>query len=1199
MTAFAATTSKFRLSASLATVVALACLVAPDVVGSPALGLFLFGGASFVLLGFIGLDLLGAVLPVGRLTARRLRRVAALVMGAPLLLLAVLIFAFQSPAAMPLVLPGGLVFAAIAVFAIDRLAPRLGAPDDPRFWLGTAVAAVQLTAIFLYVHVSEDTFAVVRPGTERLHAVLYFGTWAASLALLLPWGARIASRTGAAAASPWWGAWSGLAAFVGLGAMFADRRFMVGLYPAVHLWLQFVGVLSLDAALSRGLARAQLERWRLAPATVARLQRLGAGALGLVVVAAVGFAVTAFGGFAGDRGFRAQVGETALGPTLLKLARSEARTRGNLRTLDHPLYHDVPAPANDWNIVLISIDALRADALPDPENPDKSAAPRLSGLASTCADFRRTYAPGSRTAIGMGALMLGRYSAHIQWNLWIWDGKLINPKTATAKDIRGLSNGVQYTTIPEIPPEGNLAQRMQAAGLRTMASPWDGYSRFFRKDAGFDPGFEDYTDFNGKSWHEPASPKVLPIALEQIDKHKEKHKDKRFFQWIHLFDPHESDSDRDRYAELVRSMDDAIGSFLDGLEERGLRDKTAIFLVADHGEALGDHRNATHGTSLYEEQVRVPMLMCLPGRNGQVFRQPVSTLDAAATMLSVAGADLTGIDGVNLLPLIDQGTYPAERPVFTELHRYMSSQAERTTDMQAVILGDWKLIRDLKNDTAQLYNLAADPKEEQSVLGGRSDIADDLEDLLDALNAARFKPKPPQPLFAAKPAAFDVTSESVLLWARATLPATLHFEVATNAKFTKMVVETPAVEVTEATDHVLIVDLTDLSPGTRYWYRPILTFEGERLTGDTGAFTTSPAKPKAIKLAWSADLMAEDQPFQIFGALKRERPDVFLMLGDTMYADIPKKKKAKDLKGYRGRHRLVRRDEALQNFLASTATAAVWDDHEIANNAHARTDNIDVARQAFREQWPLRSADPEDVGLYRSFRPAPQVEVFMLDLRSFRDAPKSRSTMLGEAQKEWLITGLKSSTAKTKLVVSSVPMFAPFGEDSWNGFPDERDELRTVLASEPPGSVIVLSGDYHLAWHIVDKESGLNELIAGPLDAWTFEEMLPQHAGDVSKFGGFAHTDGPNFGVLDIAADGSVTARYVDAKGKQKYRVVLSGPPEGSAIEEPKPEPARLVGPKAGRAKADAAKPDSTKPDSTKSTAPVTSSTSAGTAPQR
>ncbi|PCC71237.1 Phosphodiesterase/alkaline phosphatase D [Nannocystis exedens] len=1157
MFSIAQTTSKVRLSASLATAVALACLVAPDGLSSPVLGLFLFGGAAFLVAGFVALDLLGAVLPAGGLTVRRLRRVAALVLSAPLLLLTALILGFQS-SALVVALPAGLVFAVAVVVAVERLAPRLGAPEDPRFWLATAVAAVELVALFLYVHVSEDTFAVVRPGTERLHAVLWFGTWAASLALLLPWGARVASRAGAAPPSRWWTAWSGLAALVGLGFMVADRRFMVGLYPAVHLWLQLVAVLSLDAALSRGLALAQLERRRLAPATIRKLTRAGGLALALVAAAAAGFAVVAFGGYASDRGFRAQVGESTVGTSMMRfLRRGEGRTRGHLKELDHPLYHDVPPPQNDWNILLISVDALRADALPDPDEADKRAAPRLSALGAQCADFRRAYAPGSRTAIGMGALMLGRYSAHIQWDLWMWDGKLINPNKATAADIRGLTNGVQYTTIPQIPPEGNLAQRMKAAGLRTLATPWDGYSRFFRKDAGFDPGFDEYTDFNPMSFREPASPKVLPIALQQLDKAK----GVRFFQWVHLFDPHESGGDRERYAELVQEMDAALGDFLDGLEQRGLRDKTAIFLVADHGEALGDHRNATHGTSLYEEQVRVPMMICLPGRKGQVFRQPVSTLDATATMLALAGGDLTGIDGVNLLPLIEDGTYPAERPVFTELHRYMSNQAQRTTDLQAVINGRWKLIRDLKNDTVQLFDLENDPKEEQSALSSRPDVADDLEDLLDALNADRAKPKPPKPLFAAKPAAFEPGQDSVILWARSTLPASIHFELAKNARF-KDALATTAREVTPEGDHVRVVDVTGLDPGTRYWYRAVLTHEGERLVSDTASFTTAPDKPRNVKLAWSADLLADNAPFQIFGPLKREKPDVFLMLGDTMYADIPKKNKGKDLKTYRARHKLVRRDENLQSFLASTATAAIWDDHEISNNAHRETENLAVARQVFREQWPVRSADPEDVGLYRSFRPAPQVEVFILDVRSFRDLPGRNRTMLGEAQKEWFITSLKSSTARTKIVVTSVPMFAPFGQDSWNAFPDERDELRTVFASEPPGTVFVLSGDYHLAWHLVDQETGIHELIAGPLDAWVFEDMLPQHMTDVAKRGGFAITDGPNYGVLEVKQDGSVVVRYHDVKGKQKYRAVLTGPdevPAPGAAKEPPAAPERAV----------------------------------------
>jgi arylsulfatase A-like enzyme len=1136
-----------RSYGALATFLALLCLVAPDSVGRPALALFLFGGAALGVLPFVLVDLLGARLATGPASASLLRRIATLLLAAPLVLLAARVAGFPELSALSLALPAGLLVAAFAAFAVNRLAARLGAPDDPRFWLAVAVAAGELMALFFYLQLAEGTFAAVRPGAGALHAALYFGTWLASLALLLPWAGRIYSRGGLLTTSRWWVAWTALAALIGVGALYADRRYMVGLYPAAHVWLEYVGVLSLDAALARGLAAAQSGR-QAGPARLAKLlRRLSALALALLMLAAAGFAVVAFGGYAGDRGFRAQVADTAVGPTLLRWTRHvAARAREPQRTIEYPRYHDVPPPQNDWNVILLSVDTLRGDALPDPEDPDKSAAPQLSALASTCVDFRRAYAPGSRTAIGMGALMLGRYSAHIQWDLWIWDGKLIDPKKATAQEINRFSDGVQYTTIPQIPPEGNLAQRLQAAGLRTLATPWDGYSRFFRKGNGFDPGFDEYTDMNSHQWTEPASPEVLALALEQLDSVD----GKRFFQWIHLFDPHESKGDRARYGELVKTMDEAIGEFLDGLEQRGLRDNTVIVLVADHGEALGDHRNQTHGTSLYEEQVRVPMLICLPDRPGKVFRRPVSTLDATATILALAGADLTGIDGVNLLPLIEADTYPAERPVFTELHRYQSRHAERTTDMQAVILDDWKLIRDLKNDTAQLFNLAADPREQASVLADFPDIAADLEDLLEALTAEIAGAKPPPPLFAARPAAFDPSEDSVLLWARTTLPATIHFELSTSPRYTDPIT-TPPTRVDNDQDNVHVAEVTGLSPGTRYWYRAVITHDGQTKNSDSGNFKTAPEVARSVRIAWSADLTVEQAPFKIFNIVKREKPDLFLMLGDTVNADAPVKGAAEGLAGFRQRHWAIRADALLQSFLSSTATAAIWDDREIADNAHRNTEHLDLARQAFREQWPVRSADPDGRGLYRSLRPAPQVEVFMLDLRSFRDPPRSRLTMLGDAQKDWLITALKSSTARTKIVVSSVPLFAGFGDDSWAGFPGEREELRALFASEPPGSVLVLSGDYHLAWHLVDPVTGVHELVAGPLAGDTFDKVQPDRTTTVTSSGRFSLLDTPNFGVLDIAPDGGVTARYFDLKGKEKYRVALATGAEAKADAAP------------------------------------------------
>lgn len=1099
-------------------------------------GLFLFAGAAFGIVGFLLVDVVGAVLPTGTWTAARYRRIAALVVCAPLLVLAALIVGGSSAARAPEVLAMALAVAAGATVAIERVAPRLGAPETARFWLAAVVAGVQLMGLFVYVHVAEGTLMVIRSNSERLHQLLFFGTWVVSLGLVIPWASRIAGRAGAEGRTPW--GWAALSGLSGVVALELDRRQMIGLYPAVHLWLEWIGVLSLDAALGLGLTAAAT-----GTRGGAMLRRLGVAALSLTVIAAAGFVTVALAGLVTDRAFRAAIAETAVGPALLRLARGEAE-RVEQVSIEHERYHDVPPPDNDWNIILISIDALRGDAIPDPDEEDKSRAPRLAELASTCADFRRAYAPGSRTMIGMGALMVGQYSAHIEWEMWLWDGKLIRPDSPEAQAARP---DADYTTTPKIPPGGNLAQRLKAAGLRTMAMPWDSYSKFFRKGAGFEVGFDEYVDVGQFNWREPAASEVFEIALKQIDDAR----GQRFFQWIHLFDPHESKGDRERYAELVREMDAAIGDFLGELKRRKLRDRTALVILADHGEALGEHGNRTHATSLYEEQIHVPLLICLPKRPGKVMRRPVSTLDATATILALAGAELDGIDGVNLLPWIEDGRYPERRPVFTELHRYRSTKGERTIDMQAVIVDDWKLIRDVKADTLRLYDLARDPDETENLLPHEPARAAELEGMLDALVATRPETKPPPPRFSARPAAFEVTDSAALLWTRVSKPARVQFEISTRADFTDSR-RTDPVEVDAERDHVLVADVTGLKPATRYHYRPVLLHEEQRIVGETGTFMTAAREPRAVRIAWGADLMGHEGPFRIFSAIRRQRPDVFLMLGDTMYADIPKENSAKDLKGYRARHWEVRRDKFLQQFLASTATAAIWDDHEIWNNSHSRSKNIDVARRVFQEHWPVRSADSQGKGLYRAIRPAPQVEVFILDLRSYRDPPKARTTMLGDAQKEWLFSSLAASTAKVKVVASSVPLLVPFGDDTWYGFPEERDELVARLAAE---NAIVLSGDFHMAWHLEDPATGLDEFIAGPLGAWTFKQMKPERLPEVEGVGHFVRYDALTFGVLDVSAEGAATVRFFDARGGELYRAEIGAEPkpkqEAAAKESP------------------------------------------------
>jgi len=266
--------------------------------------------------------------------------------------------------------------------------------------------------------------------------------------------------------------------------------------------------------------------------------------------------------------------------------------------------------------------------------------------------------------------------------------------------------------------------------------PWDSFTAFFDQGQGFEEGFDVYADMRSLRWKAPTSSKAVSYALAQLDKHAlRKGKERRFFQWVHLFDTHTANGDAELYWKRVTETDAAIGELLDGLQKRKLLDRTVFVLLADHGEALGEHRATLHGTNLYEEQVRVPLLLCVPGIAPRVYEQPVSTLDAVATLLVLARAKVDGIDGVNLMPLLSSGLYPKRRPVFTELHRYKAHHTRRTSDLRAVRIGDWKLIKDLLRDSSKLYDLAHDPEELDNQVGQHPGVAQELGAVLDAFIA--------------------------------------------------------------------------------------------------------------------------------------------------------------------------------------------------------------------------------------------------------------------------------------------------------------------------------------------------------------------------------------------------------------------------------------------------------------------------------
>ncbi|MDR7486182.1 MAG: alkaline phosphatase D family protein [Armatimonadota bacterium] len=337
------------------------------------------------------------------------------------------------------------------------------------------------------------------------------------------------------------------------------------------------------------------------------------------------------------------------------------------------------------------------------------------------------------------------------------------------------------------------------------------------------------------------------------------------------------------------------------------------------------------------------------------------------------------------------------------------------------------------------------------------------------------------PSFPDGVAAGDVTQDAAVIWTRAPSAGGLRIEYSTDPGFADAQTAGP-VYPDAATDYAVTVELRGLQPGRRYAYR----VRAAHTIGPTGTFVTPPVpdRPASLSLVWGADTYELFRPFHIFEATRSRTPDLFLFLGDTIYADLAPVR-ARTLEQYRQKYRTHRDDPSLQAFLASTATWAVWDDHEVANNFDSTHPRLTIGLQAFIEAWPIRTDAADPRRLYRSVRWG-RAEIFILDTRQYRSPNPSPDgpdkTMLGRTQKQWLLDGLVRSTATVKIIASSVPL-RYHGRDSWEGYTAERDEILRFLRDRRIQPVVFLTGDVHYAAWIRHPE-GPYEAIAGPLGAF-------------------------------------------------------------------------------------------------------------------
>ena len=414
-------------------------------------------------------------------------------------------------------------------------------------------------------------------------------------------------------------------------------------------------------------------------------------------------------------------------------------------------------------------------------------------------------------------------------------------------------------------------------------------------------------------------------------------------------------------------------------------------------------------------------------------------------------------------------------------------------------------------------------------------------------------------------AAGDVTSTSAVLWARAPEAGDVVFEYGPAGEAERGRLEAAA---SAATDFTVKRRVDGLRPGTRYVWR---ARSGELTAAGEFATAPPPSEPARVRWVWSGDLGSAgncrrvDDGYRIFAAMERARPDFFIFAGDTIYADhacrgpefVPGSGFiATTLEGYRAKHRYNREDAAFAAFLRKVPVYAIWDDHEVRNDFAGPFEPLMPAgRRAFLEYWPIEPPASEPGRLYRSVRWGRLLEVFILDTRQYRSANSEPDgpgkTMLGAAQRAWLLDGVTASTATWKVIVSSVSLSVPTGRghrDSWSsatvwgipeeggtGFATERDAILRAFRVRGVRNLVFLAADVHhaeLIRHHPTHDFSFHEFIAGPLSA-SLGRPRPLDAA-LNPRSLFATGGARNFGEV-VLEDGRLTVRIVDEDGSTLF----------------------------------------------------------------
>ncbi|MBW2287238.1 MAG: sulfatase-like hydrolase/transferase [Deltaproteobacteria bacterium] len=391
--------------------------------------------------------------------------------------------------------------------------------------------------------------------------------------------------------------------------------------------------------------------------------------------------------------------------------------RTNPRPLGGPDEIASLAARDDLNLLFVLIDTLRADRL-SAYGYRRETSPNIDALAATGVRFAENLSQSSWTKCSMASLWTGSYPA----------------RTGVTRAPQVISENARMP-----------AEILKDAGFRTYAIWRNGW---IRPGFGFSQGFEVY--HSPRATPVPASvrrerPAASIVGTDQDTIHSaieflRTHGNERWFLYLHLMDVHQYVYDEnsalfgttysDIYDNSIRWTDRVLGSLIDELDARGLREKTLVVLAADHGEAFGEHGREGHARDVYGEVTTTPLIVSFPFRlePGVVVESPSENVDLWPTLLDLLGlSPLEDPDGRSrrpeLLAAVRGEPAPANESLrFSHIDQSWGRSARKPRPMVSVSEGSYRLFRKEGADSPELFDRSTDPYEQVDLALERPEV---------------------------------------------------------------------------------------------------------------------------------------------------------------------------------------------------------------------------------------------------------------------------------------------------------------------------------------------------------------------------------------------------------------------------------------------------------------------------------------------